>query len=148
MSYLTKQERKIVEKHLYEYKQIELNIEFLKNRLLDLEELKIEPSMNGISYDNIKVSSTNKISDSLIEEHIRILDEIEKINKKIKKQRAKKKVIKKAVNSLPPRQRKVIEEIYFKGIMLKEIPWRLGLDIKTVVSYRDKALKRLKKAFL
>lgn len=145
---MTKQERKIVEKHLYEYKQIELNIEFLKNRLLDLEELKVDPSMNGINYDNIKVSPTNKINEGLIDEQIRILDEIEKINKKIKKQRAKKKVIKKAINSLTPRQRKVIEEIYFKGMMLKEIPWRLGLDIKTVVSYRDKALKRLKKAFL
>lgn len=139
---------KRIEEFLYSFNQRLVKLEFLEDRLSELESLKHDNFISSISYDNINISCTNKISDVEIEKYIKIIDEIEVIKKRISKNKRFVALIRKAVDNLPNKQKAFIEERYFNYNKFNDVADILKVSIPTLASYRKKAFENLRLVLL
>jgi len=124
---------KSVEKLLYNYNMLKINIEITDKRLKELEQ---EEGMRVMSFDNVKTSGTNKISSQTEDAAIRNI-EIEDILKKKKgKLQHKLDILDKLIEGLNEIERKVITMYYIEGKQW----WQTAYEVK----YSERHCRRIR----
>lgn len=124
---------KSVEKLLYNYNMLKINIEITDKRLKELEQ---EEGMRVMSFDNVKTSGTNKISSQTEDAAIRNI-EIEDILKKKKgKLQHKLDILDKLIEGLNEIERKVITMYYIEGKQW----WQIAYEVK----YSERHCRRIR----
>lgn len=124
---------KSVEKLLYNYNMLKINIEITDKQLKELEQ---EEGMRAMSFDNVKTSETNKISSQTEDAAIRNI-EIEDILKKKKgKLQHKLDILDKLIEGLNEIERKVITMYYIEGKQW----WQTAYEVK----YSERHCRRIR----
>lgn len=100
-----------VENLLKNYNMIKINIENTKD---EIEYVSQDITLQGISYDTIKVD-TNENSSSTEDTALSIMDKVEKLKNKIKKLELLLEIIHRSLNELEERERVVLVEKYINA---------------------------------
>lgn len=133
---------KFTEKLLYNYKEMESHIE-TKNSLL--EQIKAEDyiAIRAITYDDIKVSPTYKISNAVRDGVIDLVKVVQEIEIDLYHETSLKKKLDKAINNLNPTRKKIIEKRYIEEMGWTEMALELYHDEKTLRKYKNQAVKSI-----
>ena len=124
---------KSVEKLLYNYNMLKINIEILNHQL---EELKKEEGMKGIDYDDVKISETNKFHSQTEETAINNIGLEELINKKKEKLQSKLDMLDRLTEGLNDIERDIIRMYYIEGKQW----WQIAYEVK----YSERHCRRIR----
>ncbi len=124
---------KSVEKLLYNYNMLKINIEILNHQL---EELKKEEGMKGINYDDVKISKTNKFHSQTEETAINNIELEKLINKKKEKLQSKLDMLDKLTEGLNKVEREIIRMCYIEGKQW----WQIAYEVK----YSERHCRRIR----
>lgn len=124
---------KSVEKLLYNYNMLKINIEITDKQL---EELKHEDGMTGISYDGVKAGKTYKIHSQTEDTAIRNIGVEELLKKRKEKLQNKIDIIDRLLEGLNDIERRIIEMHYIKGKQW----WQIAYEVK----YSERHCRRIK----
>lgn len=124
---------KSVEKLLYNYNMLKINIEILNHQL---EELKEEEGMKGVAYDDVKISETNKFHSQTEETAINNIGLEELINKKKEKLQSKLDMLDKLTEGLNEVEREIIRMYYIEGKQW----WQIAYEVK----YSERHCRRIR----
>ena len=124
---------KSVEKLLYNYNMLKINIEILNHQL---EELKKEEGMKGINYDDVKISKTNKFHSQTEETAINNIELEKLINKKKEKLQSKLDMLDKLTEGLNKVEREIIRMYYIEGKQW----WQIAYEVK----YSERHCRRIR----
>ncbi len=124
---------KSVEKLLYNYNMLKINIEILSHQL---EELKKEEGMKGINYDDVKISKTNKFHSQTEETAINNIELEKLINKKKEKLQSKLDMLDKLTEGLNKVEREIIRMYYIEGKQW----WQIAYEVK----YSERHCRRIR----
>ena len=124
---------KSVEKLLYNYNMLKINIEILSHQL---EELKKEEGMKGIDYDDVKISETNKFHSQTEEMAINNIGLEELINKKKEELQSKLDMLDKLTEGLNKVEREIIRMYYIEGKQW----WQIAYEVK----YSERHCRRIR----
>lgn len=124
---------KSVEKLLYNYNMLKINIEILNHQL---EELKEEEGMKGVAYDDVKISETNKFHSQTEDTAINNIGLEELINKKKEKLQSKLDMLDKLTEGLNEVEREIIRMYYIEGKQW----WQIAYEVK----YSERHCRRIR----
>ena len=124
---------KSVEKLLYNYNMLKINIEILNHQL---DELKKEEGMKGIDYDDVKISETNKFHSQTEETAINNIGLEELINKKKEKLQSKLDMLDRLTEGLNDIERDIIRMYYIEGKQW----WQIAYEVK----YSERHCRRIR----
>jgi ArpU family phage transcriptional regulator len=124
---------KSVEKLLYNYNMLKINIEILNQQL---EELKEEEGMKGVAYDDVKISETNKFHSQTEDTAINNIELEELINKKKEKLQSKLDMLNKLTEGLNEVEREIIRMYYIEGKQW----WQIAYEVK----YSERHCRRIR----
>lgn len=124
---------KSVEKLLYNYNMLKINIEILNHQL---EELKKEEGMKGVAYDDVKISETNKFHSQTEETAIKNIELEKLINKKKEKLQNKLDTLDKLTEGLNKVEREIIRMYYIEGKQW----WQIAYEVK----YSERHCRRIR----
>ena len=124
---------KSVEKLLYNYNMLKINIEILSHQL---EELKKEEGMKGIDYDDVKISKTNKFHSQTEEMAINNIGLEELINKKKEELQSKLDMLDRLTEGLNDIERDIIRMYYIEGKQW----WQIAYEAK----YSERHCRRIR----
>jgi len=124
---------KSVEKLLYNYNMLKINIEILSHQL---EELKKEEGMKGVAYDDVKISKTNKFHSQTEEAAINNIELEKLINKKKEKLQRKLDMLDKLTEGLNKVEREIIRMYYIEGKQW----WQIAYEVK----YSERHCRRIR----
>jgi len=122
-----------VEKLLYNYNMLKINIEILNHQL---EELKKEEGMKGVAYDDVKISETNKFHSQTEETAINNIELEKLINKKKEKLQRKLDMLDKLTEGLNKVEREIIRMYYIEGKQW----WQIAYEVK----YSERHCRRIR----
>lgn len=129
-----------VEKLLYNYKMIKVNIE---NNELEIEYLKNEDGMKGISYDGISTSPTNEFKSATEDIALSNAEKIHYLQHIINKDKRLIDSIDRSLGGLTEKERKIIEQKYLDGKQWGYVASMLDLSESTAKRYRRNAINKL-----
>ena len=124
---------KSVEKLLYNYNMLKINIEIMDKQL---EELKHEDGMTSISFDGVSISKTNKIHSQTEDTAMRKIEAEELLRKRKEKLESKLETINKLLSGLNDIERKIIVMYYIKGKQW----WQIAYEVK----YSERHCRRIR----
>lgn len=124
---------KSVEKLLYNYNMLKINIEITGKQL---EELKHEDGMTGISYDGEKTGKTYKFHSQTEDTAVRNIGVEELLKKRKEKLQNKIDIIDRLLEGLNDIERTIIEMHYIKGKQW----WRIAYEVK----YSERHCRRIR----
>ncbi len=124
---------KSVEKLLYNYNMLKINIEILSHQL---EELKKEEGVKGVAYDDVKISKTNKFHSQTEETAINNIELEKLINKKKEKLQSKLDMLDKLTEGLNKVEREIIRMYYIEGKQW----WQIAYEVK----YSERHCRRIR----
>lgn len=124
---------KSVEKLLYNYNMLKINIEITDKQL---EELKHEDGMAGVSYDGEKICKTYKFHSKTEDTAIRNIGVEELLKKRKEKLQNKIDIIDRLLKGLNDIERTIIEMHYIKGKQW----WQIAYEVK----YSERHCRRIK----
>ena len=124
---------KSVEKLLYNYNMLKINIEILNHQL---EELKKEEGMTGISYDGEKTGKTYRFHSQTEETAINNIELEELINKKKEKLQSKLDMLDRLTEGLNDIERDIIRMYYIEGKQW----WQIAYEVK----YSERHCRRIR----
>lgn len=124
---------KSVEKLLYNYNMLKINIEITDKQL---EELKHEDGMTGISYDGEKICKTYKFHSKTEDTAIRNIEVEELLKKRKEKLQNKLDIIDKLLEGLNDVEIRIIEMYYIKGKQW----WQIAYEVK----YSERHCRRIR----
>ena len=122
-----------IENLLYNYRMLKINIEIADNQL---EELKDEDGMTGISYDGISTSSTNLTSNPTLNVAERNITKEELILKRKEKLEIKLNTLDRLIDGLSEIEKQIIIKKYIDGLQW----WQVGYSVK----YSERHCKRIR----
>jgi DNA-directed RNA polymerase specialized sigma subunit len=133
---------KFTEKILYNYKEMESNIESMECLK---KEIKAENSIaiRAITYDDVKVSPTYKISNAVRDGVIDPVKVVQEIEIDIYHETSLKKKLDKAINNLNHIRKQIVELRYVKEMGWTEMAQELYHDEKTLRKYKNEAVKSI-----
>lgn len=133
---------RFTEKILYEYKHMESHIEQLEKLK---KEIKSENyiSMRAITYDDVKVSPTYKISNAVIDGVIDPVKVIQEIDIDIYHEKSLIKKVNRAINNLNTIRKDVIKHRYLEKMDWTTMSQELHHDEKTLRKYKKEAVKSI-----
>jgi len=120
------------------YRKLCLQLEELR-RFKD--QLKCEYTTQSITYENEKISKTNKISKIVEEEVIRTLSKIEELENEIEEKNSLITNINKAINNLIPTHKEIIKYKYIDGLSWEEIIDKTSYSERSLKYKRNDAVK-------
>ena len=129
-----------VEELLYHYKNIEIYIQSLEEMLNDLNKGIF---IQGINYDNVKVSPTYKIQNSIMDNAVDIAEAKREIEIKIYTEKRLKRLLDSALNNLPVYLRQIIEFRYIEKMDWQEIEDRGCFSRRVAIDKRDSAIESI-----
>lgn len=124
---------KSVEKLLYNYNMLKINIEITDKQL---EELKHEDGVTTIDYDGVSVSDTNKFHSQTENTAMRNIGVEELLEKRKEKLQNKIDIIDKLLEGLNDVEIRIIEMYYIKGKQL----WQIAYEVK----YSERHCRRIR----
>lgn len=124
---------KSVEKLLYNYNMLKINIEITDKQL---EELKHEDGMTGISYDGEKICKTYKFHSKTEDTAIRNIEVEELLKKRKEKLQNKIDIIDRLLEGLNDVEMTIIEMHYIKGKQW----WQIAYEVK----YSERHCRRIR----
>lgn len=133
---------KFTEKILYNYKHMESHIENLKSLKNDIT-AGDKVALRAITYDNIKVSPTYKISNAVLDGVIDPVKTIQEIDIDIYHENSLKKKIDRAINNLDVIRKEIIKLRYDEKKSWLEMSQDLYYDEKTLRKYKNEAIKSI-----
>lgn len=133
---------KFTEKLLYNYQEMESHIENLE---LLKKEIKAEDTIatRAITYDDIKVSPTYKITNAVRDGVIDPVKVVQEIDIDIYHEKSLKRKLDKAINNLNPIRKQIIEKRYGEEMGWTEMALELYHDEKTLRKYKNQAVKSI-----
>lgn len=133
---------RFTEKILYEYKHMKSHIEQLENLK---KEIKSEDyiAMRAITYDDIKVSPTYKISNVVMDGIIDPVKAIQEIDIDLYHEKSLLKRMNKAIDNLNNIRKQVLEKRYIEGMGWTEMAQELYYDEKTLRKYKKEAIRSI-----
>lgn len=133
---------RFAEKLLYDYKHMESHIEQLENFK---KEIKSEDyiAMRAITYDDVKVSPTYKISNAVRDGVIDPVKITQDIDIDIYHEKSLIKKINRSINNLDTIRKNIIEYRYFKKMDWTTMAQELYHDEKTLRKYKNEAVKSI-----
>ena len=124
---------KSVEKLLYNYNMLKINIEITDKQL---EELKHEDGMTGISYDGEKICKTYKFHSQTEDTAIRNIEAEELLKKRKEKLQSKLDMLDKLTEGLNDIERDIIRMYYIEGKQW----WQIAYEVK----YSERHCRRIR----
>lgn len=124
---------KSVEKLLYNYNMLKINIEITDKQL---EELKYEDGITGISYDGVKTGKTYKFHSKTEDTAMRNIGVEELLKKRKEKLQNKIDMIDRLLEGLNDIERAIIEMYYIKGKQW----WQIAYEVK----YSERHCRRIR----
>lgn len=118
---------------LYNYKMFQISI---KNMEQEIEYLKKEDGVSGISYDGINTSPTHKFSSLTEDAALSNREKIHYLERIIEKHRRTIESINRAMEGLSEVERIILEQKYIEGKQW----WQVG----SVVKYSERHCKRIR----
>lgn len=133
---------RFTEKLLYNYKEMDSHIE---TKISLLEQIKAEDyiAVRAITYDDIKVSPTYKISNAVRDGVIDLVKVVQEIEIDLYHETSLKKKLDKAINNLKPTRKQIIEKRYIEEMGWTEMAQELYHDEKTLRKYKNQAVKSI-----
>lgn len=133
---------RFTEKILYDYKHMKSHIEQLESLK---KEVKSENhiAMRAITYDDIKVSPTYKISNAVRDGVIDPVKITQDIDIDIYHEKSLIKKINRAIDNLDTIRKNIIEHRYFKKMDWTTMAQELYHDEKTLRKYKNEAVKSI-----
>lgn len=133
---------RFTEKILYDYRHMKSHIEQLENLK---KEIKSEDhiSMRAITYDDIKVSPTYKISNAVRDGVIDPVKITQDIDIDIYHEKSLIKKINRAVNNLDTIRKNIVKYRYLKKMDWTTMSQELHYDEKTLRKYKNEAVKSI-----
>lgn len=126
---------KKVENLLYNYKMLKISIE---NKQQEIEYLKEEDGLSGISYDDISTSPTNKFSSSTEDTALSNTEKIHYLEHSIEGIRRQIESIDRAMEGLTDTERIVIQEKYINS--------KQWWQVSSVVHLGERQCRNIRKA--
>lgn len=133
---------RFTEKLLYNYKEMDSHIE-TKECLLKQIKSEDHIAVRAITYDDIKVSPTYKISNAVRDGVIDIVKVVQEIEIDLYHETSLKKKLDKAINNLNHIRKQVIELRYIEEMGWTEMAQELYHDEKTLRKYKNQAIKSI-----
>lgn len=130
---------KFTEKLLYEYKHMKSHIEQLE-RLKDSIKSEDNIAIRAITYDDIKVSPTYKISNVVRDGVIDSVKVSQEIDIDLYHEKSLIKKIDKAINNLDPIRKEIIKLRYFDKMKWDTMITKVSGDEKTLRKYKKEAV--------
>ena len=124
---------KSVEKLLYNYNMLKINIEITDKQL---EELKYEDGMTGVSYDGEKTGKTYKFHSQTEDTAIRNIEVEELLKKRKEKLESKLDMLDKLTEGLNEVERDIIRMYYIEGKQW----WQIAYEVK----YSERHCRRIR----
>jgi ArpU family phage transcriptional regulator len=124
---------KSVEKLLYNYNMLKLNIEIIYKQLGELEE---EDGLTSISFDGASISKTNKIHSQTEDTVMRKIEAEELLRKRKEKLESKLETINKLLTGLNDVERRIIVMYYIHGFQW----WQIAYEVK----YSERHCRRIR----
>lgn len=124
---------KSVEKLLYNYNMLKINIEITDKQL---EELKYEDGITGISYDGEKICKTYKFHSKTEDTAIRNIEVEELLKKRKEKLQSKLDILDKLTEGLNEVEREIIRMYYIEGKQW----WQIAYEVK----YSERHCRRIR----
>lgn len=133
---------RFTEKLLYNYREMDSHIETKKHLL---KQVKAEDyiTVRAITYDDIKVSPTYKISNAVRDGVIDLVKVVQEVEIELYHETSLKKKLDKAINNLNPIRKKIIELRYIDEMGWTEMAQELYHDEKTLRKYKNQAVKSI-----
>lgn len=131
---------KNIERLLYNYNMLKINIEIADKQL---EELKEEDGMTGLSYDGIQTSATNKISSMTEATAERNITAEELLIKRKNRLIEKLNMLDKLLEGLNEAEHEVIDMYYIKGMQWWQIAYKIRYSERHCRRIRTEAIKKL-----
>lgn len=130
---------KFTEKLLYEYKHMKSHVEQLE-LLKDSIKSEDNIAIRAITYDNIKVSPTYRISNAVLDGVIDPVKVSQEIDIDLYHEKSLIKKIDKAINNLDPIRKEIIKLRYFDKIKWNIMVTKVYGDEKTLRKYKKEAV--------
>ena len=137
-------------KHQNNYKQIEKLLgelrmykKYIENCQLDIDYLKEESGVKGISYDDTSTSSTNKINSIVEDVTLANIEKVEFLEREIQRHTNKVEKIESTLEELTSIQRKVIEMFYIEDKLWWQVASEVGYSEVTCRRIRSEGIKKL-----
>ena len=124
---------KSVEKLLYNYNMLKINIEITGKQL---EELKEEDGVTAINYDGVSVSDTNKFHSQTEDTAVRNIEVEELLKKRKEKLQSKLDILDKLTEGLNEVEREIIRMYYIEGKQW----WQIAYEVK----YSERHCRRIR----
>lgn len=124
---------KSVEKLLYNYNMLKINIEITDRQL---KELEYEDGITGISYDGVKTGKTYKIHSQTEDTAMRNIEAEELLKKRKEKLKNKMDIIDRLLEGLNDIERTIIEMHYVK----RKQWWQIAYEVK----YSERHCRRIR----
>jgi len=124
---------KSVEKLLYNYNMLKINIEITDKQL---EELKEEDGLAAIAYDAAGVCETNKFHSQTEDTVIRSIGKEELLKKRKERLQNKLDILDRLIKGLNDVEREIIEMYYIKGRQW----WQIAYEVK----YSERHCRRIR----
>lgn len=137
---MTKDYYKETEYLLYNYKMFQINIENMES---EIEYLRKEEGMTGISYDGVNISPTYKISSMTEDVALSNSEKIHFLEHNIKYYKRQLEKIDRAMEGLTPIERQIIYDKYIEGKQWYMVAYNNNCSESTGKRYRRRAIKKL-----
>ncbi len=124
---------KSVEKLLYNYNMLKINIEIMDKQL---EELKEEDGLTSIPFNGVSISKTNKIHSQTEDTAMRKIEAEELLRKRKEKLENKLETINKLLTGLNDVERRIIVMYYIHGLQW----WQIAYEVK----YSERHCRRIR----
>ncbi|QXN67731.1 hypothetical protein [Mycolicibacterium phage J1] len=131
---------KNIERLLYNYNMLKINIEIADKQL---EELKENDGMNAITYDEEKTSPTFKITSQTEDTAMRNIVAEDLIIKRKETLKNKLKTLELLISGLNEIERKVIEMYYIEGRQWWQVAYEVKYSERWCKHIRTEAIKKL-----
>ncbi len=131
---------KSVEKLLYNYNMLKLNIEIIYKQL---GELKEEDGLTSISLDGVSTSKTNKIHSQTEDTVMRRIEAEELLRKRKEKLESKLETINKLLTGLNDIERRIIVMYYIHGFQWWQIAYKVKYSERHCRRIRSEAICKL-----
>lgn len=125
---------------LYNYKMLQISIENMEQ---EIEYLKKEDGVSGISYDGINTSPTHKFSSVTEDAALSNREKIHYLERIIEKHRRTIESINRAMEGLTDIERKIIQEKYIEGKQWYVVAYDVNCSESTGKRYRRRAINKL-----
>lgn len=122
-----------------------MNLISIESAELELESLRCESGISGVSYERIATSKTNDVFKSTESAALNNMDKVVYLERVIENKKRKLEMIDKALEALKEIERHIIEEAYIKRKSAFMVMQDLHISKSTYYKRRGAALKKMYK---